>query len=54
MLGLTFGELFVVVFVLLVVVSAPWWPALAESLVRGDDDATDGIDPGDEPADPDQ
>ena len=38
MLGLTNGELFVVVFIVVAVVSAPWWPrtgaALAVSLTR--------------------
>jgi hypothetical protein len=42
MLGLTFGELFVVVFIVVAVVSAAWWPragaALFEALV-GDDDS---------------
>jgi hypothetical protein len=34
MLGLTAGEWFVVVFVTLAVVSAPWWPRAAEALYR--------------------
>ena len=41
MLGLTSGELFVVVFIVLVVVSAGWWPragaALFAALVGRDD-----------------
>ena len=32
MLGLTSGELFVIVFILVMVVSAPWWPALGEAI----------------------
>jgi hypothetical protein len=39
MLGLTFGELFVIGFVVIAVVSAPWWPrlgaAIAERLAGG-------------------
>jgi len=39
MLGLTFGELFVVVFIVVTVVSAPFWPraggAIAVALTRG-------------------
>jgi hypothetical protein len=44
MLGLTSGELFVVVFLTLAVVSAPWWPRLGEAiadLVSGADDEED-------------
>ncbi|HEX7671956.1 MAG TPA: hypothetical protein VF395_20315 [Polyangiaceae bacterium] len=41
MLGLTGGELFVVVFIVVAVVSATWWPrtgaALFEALVGSDD-----------------
>jgi len=32
MLGLTNGELFVVVFIVVAVVSAPWWPRLGEAV----------------------
>ena len=32
MLGLTNGELFVIIFILVMVVSAPWWPALGEAI----------------------
>lgn len=32
MLGLTGGEWFVVIFVTVAVVSAPWWPRAAEAL----------------------
>ncbi len=32
MLGLTSGELFVILFILVMVVSAPWWPALGEAI----------------------
>jgi hypothetical protein len=41
MLGLTGGELFVVVFIVVAVVSATWWPragaAIFEALVGSDD-----------------
>lgn len=32
MLGLTSGEWFVIIFILVMVVSAPWWPALGEAI----------------------
>lgn len=32
MLGLTNGELFVVVFIVVSVVSAPWWPRLGGAI----------------------
>jgi hypothetical protein len=32
MLGLTFGELFVVVFIFVAVVSAPYWPKAGEAI----------------------
>jgi hypothetical protein len=32
MFGLTNGELFVVVFIVVAVVSAPWWPKLGEAV----------------------
>ena len=32
MLGLTNGELFVVVFLVVAVVSAPWWPRTGEAV----------------------
>ena len=32
MLGLTNGELFVVVFIVVAVVSAPWWPRLGGAI----------------------
>ena len=31
-MGLTNGELFVILFILVMVVSAPWWPALGETI----------------------
>jgi hypothetical protein len=34
MLGLTNGELFVVVFIVVAVVSAPWWPRLGEAVFK--------------------
>ena len=34
MLGLTNGELFVVVFITVTVVSASWWPKAGEALFR--------------------
>jgi hypothetical protein len=34
MLGLTNGELFVVVFIVVAVVSAPWWPRMGEALFK--------------------
>jgi hypothetical protein len=41
MLGLTGGELFVVVFIVVAIVSASWWPragaAIFEALVGNDD-----------------
>jgi hypothetical protein len=33
MFGLTGGELFVIAFVVIVVVSAPWWPRLGEAIL---------------------
>jgi hypothetical protein len=33
MLGLTGGELFVIAFVVITVVSAPWWPRLGAALM---------------------
>ncbi|HEX9620120.1 MAG TPA: hypothetical protein VF989_08300 [Polyangiaceae bacterium] len=34
MVGLTGGEWFVVIFVTVAVVSAPWWPRTAEALAK--------------------
>ena len=52
MFGLSGGELFLVVFITLAVVSAPWWArlgsALGEMLVRGKSDReprSEGKDP---------
>jgi hypothetical protein len=35
MLGLTNGEIFVVVFIVVAVVSAPWWARLGEAIFTG-------------------
>ncbi len=48
MLGLTSGELFVIVFILVMVVSAPWWPALGEAIamrIAGEDEDEDKAEP---------
>jgi hypothetical protein len=44
-LGLTSGELFVIIFILVMVVSAPWWPALGEAIaMRIAGESKDGPD----------
>jgi Sec-independent protein translocase protein TatA len=35
MFGMTPGELFVVTFIVVMVVSAPWWPRIGEAVALG-------------------